>query len=97
MATRATTLASVEELQKNFSGPMTAIEIEFVRDVQGFLEFALRNGLGFPLVLTVLSHDVNNLLRGMKIDGSGSDRFTPMVTGYANIDANAVGEPEETE
>jgi hypothetical protein len=98
VAKRTTTLSPVDELKKNFAGPMNPQEIEFLRDIQGLIDFAIRNGLSFSLVLTALSHDVNNLIRyyGMSIEKASADGgFTPMVTGYATADPNSVGETEE--
>ncbi|HEV2294227.1 MAG TPA: hypothetical protein VGR35_10245 [Tepidisphaeraceae bacterium] len=77
---------------------MTQREVEFCRDVQGFLEFALRNGLSFPLVVSTLSHDINNIVRqGMTLEAPEEDAFMPKVAGYADETADSVGETAEVE
>jgi hypothetical protein len=70
--------------------------MEVLRDMQAFIDFAIRNGLSFPFVVANLGHDVNGLARyGFDLETAGADQFKPKVTGYSNIDAGAVGEPEE--
>ncbi len=52
-----------EQLQKQWSGPMNEAEVALLKDVQAFIEFALRNGLTFPMVMSTLAHDVNEVAR----------------------------------
>jgi hypothetical protein len=68
----------VEGLKRVWGGPMTEKEVAFLRDLQSFIEFCIRNGLSFPLTLSTIGHDVNNLMREEIC-------FTPKVTGYAKI------------
>ena len=78
----------VERLKRSWGGPMTEKEISFLRDLQAFIEFSIRNGLGFPLTLGTIGHDVNNLLRGEQFYDPGNPTqpcFTPKVKGYAKI------------
>jgi hypothetical protein len=77
---------------------MSPAEVEFCRDIQGFIEFALRNGLSLPVVLTTVGHDINNLMRyGMSLEEARADVFDPKVSGYARVGSDSVGEAEEIE
>ena len=77
-------------------GPMTDAEVGMLRDVQAFIDSAIRNGMGFAVVLSVLGHDINGLVRhGMSYDEARSEGFLPKVTGYSQINADSVGEPDE--
>jgi hypothetical protein len=77
---------------------MTDHEVEFVRDMQGFLEFCIQNGLSFALAMGTLSHDVNGLGRYGLFDLQEAldDGFLPKVKSYSMINADSVGEPEES-
>jgi hypothetical protein len=60
-------------------------ENRFLADVDGFIEFAIRNGLTFRRALSILSHDVSALNRyETSMDKARSDCFEPMVTGWAD-------------
>jgi hypothetical protein len=85
-----------ERLRKQFSGPMTEEEIEFLRDVQGAIEFAIRNGLSFAQVLLWLSHDLGEIVRnGCDISKAKAQGFQPQVAGYSKITEDDFGESEE--
>lgn len=85
----------LDGLRQRFAGPMTSKEIELLRDMQGFIDFSIRNGLSFALVVGTLGQDVNGLARhGFDLDAIRGD-FLPKVSGYSKIDADSVGEPEE--
>ena len=72
---------------------MSAEEIDFLRDAQAFIEFAIRNGLTFPLVAANLARDFSNLSReGFDLSAK---RFLPKVTGYSKITSEDCGESEE--
>jgi len=86
-----------ERMRKGFGGPMTETEVAMLRDVQAFIDFAIRNGLSFALVLSILGHDINGVAHhGMSYDEARSDGFLPKVTGYSEINADSVGEPLES-
>jgi hypothetical protein len=75
---------------------MSGAEIELLRDMQAFMDFAIRNGLSFALVVSTLGHDVNGLARhGLDLETASKEGFGPKVKGYSKIDSSAVGEPEE--
>jgi hypothetical protein len=77
------------------SGPMSDAEVQLLRDIQGFIDFAIRNGLSFASAMLTLAHDVNGLARyGFDLDAN-RDGFLPRVTGHSRQDIDAVGEPEE--
>jgi hypothetical protein len=87
----------LETLKKIYGGPMTPAEIEVLQDIKGFIDFAIRNGLSFALVIGTLGHDVNNMARyGFDLDRANADAFAPKVTGYSQITIQDVGEPEES-
>ena len=88
--------ANLDTLRKRFGGPMTTTEIELLRDMQAFIDFAIRNGLSFAFVVGNLGHDVNGIARyGFDLEAADADGFRAKVAGYSHIDASAVGEPEE--
>ena len=75
---------------------MASAEMEVLRDMQAFIDFAIRNGLSFASVVANLGHDVNGLARyGFDLETANADHFKAKVAGYSKIDATAVGEPEE--
>ena len=41
---------------------MTQAEVRLLRDMQAFIEFALRNGLGFAGVLGVLGRNITGIM-----------------------------------
>src|SRR6266478_741982 len=75
-----------DRLRKNFSGPMSAEEIEFLRDVQGMIEFSIRNGLSFPVVASTLHHDLNEIARDLfSLKDAKARGFWPKVTGSSKL------------
>jgi len=89
---------AAERLQKDWSGPMTQAEIAFLRDVQGLIEFAIRNKLSFSLVLSALAHDVNEIARaGFDYEMACSRGFHPKVSGYSTLTSDEFGENDEDE
>jgi hypothetical protein len=90
------TKEDVTRLDKVLRGPMTEAEIELLRDIQGLIEFAIRNGLSFAMVMSILGQDLRGIAQhGMDLDEARSYGFLPKVTGYSKYSAQAVGEPEE--
>jgi len=86
----------VATLNQVLSGPMSAAEVEFLRDIQGLIDFAISNGLSFAMVMSILGHDVNGIARhGMDLSEASACGFVAKVTGYAGYTADAVGESEE--
>ncbi len=67
---------TAERLRKHYSGSMSPEEVRLFRDMQAFIEFCIEGGLSSVMVLGVLAHDANGLLRQ-------ETGFTPQVTGYA--------------
>ena len=92
------TAERVEKLRKGFDGPMSEDEIGLLRDFQGVIDFAIRNGLSFALVLSILSHDIHEIIHhGLSLESARKDGFLPKATGWAKIGSEDVGEPEESE
>lgn len=86
----------LERMKDAHRGPMSPAELKVLRDMQAFVDFAIRNGLSFPLVMGTLAHDVNGLARyGFDLTASKSDFFLPRVTSYAELGPEDFGEPEE--
>lgn len=86
----------VENLKKFGSGPMSEAEIRLLDDIKGFLDFAIRNGLNFKLVMGFLAHDILGL-RDCDYDLESTRGFLPRVTNYGETNRIDVGEPEENE
>ncbi len=87
----------VKRLGRQFSGPMSAHEEEFLRDIQGSIEFALRNGVNFAVIASALCHDLNEVARdGFDLGQAMSRGFLPKVAEYRKISTDDFGEPEET-
>jgi len=90
------TKEDVPKLHEVLRGPMSEAELELLRDMQAFIEFAIRNGLSFAMVLSVLGHDINGLVRHRaNLDEARSQGFYPKAEGYSKYTAEAIGEPEE--
>ena len=85
-----------DKLKQRWAGPMTEAEIEFLRDVQGLIDFAFRNGLSFQTVMAPLIHDMNEIAKSGFDYGKARDRnFLPAVTGYSKLTSDSFGESEE--
>jgi hypothetical protein len=87
----------IAEQERLVDGPMSDVEIALLRDIQAFIEFAIRNGWGFVNVLSVLGHDVNGIVfHGANYEQALSRGFLPKVTGYSEVGADSVDEPAES-
>ncbi len=77
---------------------MTDAEVRLLRDMQAFIEFGLRNGLGFATVLSVLGHDIKEIMitHDMSYENALERGFLPKVAHYSEITADSVGEPAES-
>lgn len=77
--------------------PLSPVEIDFVRDMQGLVEFAGRNGLDPNRVLQMLFHDASGLVHQFCCDTSVmlKNCFRPMSAGWWKRNAQPVGEPGE--
>lgn len=85
-----------EHVRKRFSGPMTEEEGDFLRDVQGMIEFAIRNGLSFPMIVAAISHDLNEIARnGFDLNGAKARGFRPKVTGASKLSEEDFGGADE--
>ena len=83
-----TTSDSTVTIRERFTGRMSEQEVAFLDDVRGFIDYAVRNGMSFPMVAAVLSQDINELFhfgfdmeaakaRGPKLKTVGFSRITP--------------------
>jgi len=85
----------VEKLKSVYGGPMSADEVQFLRDMQGFIAFAIRNGLSFRATMSYLSHDWNEFAReGFDFESVIKRGFLPRVTGASEATPDAVGAAE---
>jgi hypothetical protein len=77
-------------------GESKDIEQRFLRDIDGLIDFAVRNGLAFDRVMAVLGHDVQELRRryDSDLEKAIADQFHPKVTGWAKKNSTSVGEPD---
>lgn len=76
-------------------GPMSEGETKFLRGVQAFIDFAIRNGLSFHATMVYLSHDWNELARyGFDFETPIKKGFWPRVYDFSEKSGDAVGEPE---
>jgi hypothetical protein len=93
-----TTAERVESLRQRFNGPMSDDEVELLRDFQGLIDFAIRNGLSFTLVLSILSHDIQGIAQGgWSLEAAKKSAFSPKAAGWSKINADDVGEPDESQ
>lgn len=75
---------------------MSDREIDFLRDVRAYVDFAIRNGMTFHTVMAGLGYDVNGLYRyGLDLDAAWQDGFKPKVTGASEITEDSVGGVDE--
>lgn len=87
----------LEEIKKSFAGPMSEEEIEMLRDMQGFIDFSIRNGLAFMVVMSTLMHDIHEVATaGGRLEPALKRGFLPQVSGYSKYGEASVGEPEES-
>jgi len=55
---------------------LTPEQVHVLRDMQGWIEYCVSNGLSLKSALSVLAHDVNGLIADVPF-------LTPQVSGYA--------------
>lgn len=69
---------------------------DFLKDLDGYLAFAIRNGLSFTFVLTGLMHDIGGLANyGWDLQRAEADVWMPKTSGWAARNATPVGESED--
>jgi hypothetical protein len=73
--------AELKEALRSYSGPLSPEQIETLRDMQGWIEHAIVNGLSMKSTVGILAHDVNGIL-------SDAPYFRPKVAGYAKYRTN---------
>ncbi len=85
-----------EQLGKHLSGPMTEEEVEFLRNAQAAIEFAIRNGLSFATIVSSLGHDLNEISRELfDLKKAKARGFRPKVAGYSKLSEEDFAESEE--
>jgi hypothetical protein len=87
-----------EQLRQDWSGPLSEAEAAFLRDVQAFIAFAVRNGLTFPMVAGTLTADLNEIARdGFDYNQALARGFRPKVSGYGKLTEEDFGGSEDEE
>ncbi len=84
--------AQLKALTETFSGPMTPKQIQFLRDIQGFIDFCIANELNFALAASTIAHDANGMLTYEE-----APWFRPKVTGYADSIGRMAGIADDPE
>ncbi len=86
-------LASAQTTHPHHS--LTEEESEFLKDMEGFISFATRNGLVFDSVLSVIAHDVREIVRDGSLQKALEEHFSPKVQGWARRNREPVGDADE--
>ncbi len=85
-----------ERLRRPFTRPMTPDDVEFLKDAQAMIEFAISNGLTFPMVVSALCSDFNELARdGFDLRRSRSRGFAPKSEGYSKLACEDLADLDE--
>ncbi len=90
------TVEMAERLRRPLSGRMTEQQVEFLRDAQAAIDFAIRNGLSFAAIVTAVASDLNEVTReGYDLGKAKARGFVPRVTGYSKLTPDDLGMPDE--
>lgn len=87
-------LTAVKEMSTHMGGPLSEEQVRFLRDAQGFIEYAIRNGLSLETVYHLLMHDFKAVLDapdGVYYDPAG---VMPRLMGMAKELQQIVENPE---
>ncbi len=85
-----------DRLREHFSGPMKEDEVEFLRDIQAAIEFAIRNGLSFATIVGAIFHDVEEIHRNLfDLNRAKARGFLPKLAGYSKFKEEDFGGEEE--
>ncbi len=85
----------LKALRQTNGAPMSEREVEFLRDIQGIIDYTIRNDLGLATIVATVGHDVNGLAQyDFSLDAADADCFLPKVSGFAGSHADSVGAPE---
>ncbi len=91
------TVASLAQLQSAGASraALSTADHAFLQDMDGFLDYAMRNGITFLWVLTGVMHDVSEIGHySWSVDVAASDHFSPKVTGWAERNKAVYGDSE---
>lgn len=73
----------VKEMSSALGGPLSEDQVRFLRDVQGFIQYAIQNGLSLKSIYVLLSHDFKAVMEapdGKHYDPAG---VMPRIMGMA--------------
>ncbi len=77
---------------------LNPVEVTFLADVRGFMDYAIRNGVTLRVLSGAFTHDLNELFRdGFDLQAAKKRGFHPKVSGYSKITADSVRGVEEVE
>lgn len=84
-----------EGFRKAAGGPLTAQELKYLQDLRGLADFVIRNGLGFKMVLGILSHDLSEIrVNEWDLEKALKTGFLPKVNNYARYSEDSAGQTE---
>ncbi len=88
------TCSQNKSLISNNGKNLTKKEEEFSKDIIAAIDFVIRNGIGYGLIINVLCHDMKEILIVGELDNAD---YSPKVSGWAQYDVENIGDPEEPE
>jgi hypothetical protein len=75
---------------------LTPDQRQFAQDINGMIDFAIRNGWGFPTVLSILGHDLSDLLHyNADLNRATADGWQPKASGWAKLNSANFGQSDE--
>jgi hypothetical protein len=75
---------------------LSIAEEAFLEDALGLIDWVVRNGVRFTLVLEVLGHDIGEISHhDFSLENTLADFVKPKVSGWARRNADPVGEADE--
>ena len=91
-----TTQDSTGSIRERFTGRMSAQEVAFLDDLQGFISYAVASGMSFPMVAAVLSQDLNETFRfGFDMDATKARGSKLKTAGFSRITPDSFGPGDE--
>ena len=76
----------IERLQRRNPGPLTATEKKLLQDMRFLINFVLDYDLGMDLVVEILNHDIQEIIRVGSIDKAVESCFLPKSHEFSNYE-----------
>jgi len=87
---------AADRIRERFLGRMSEQEVAFLDDLRGFIDYAVRNGMSFPMVAAVLSQDINESFRfGFDMDAAKARGPKLRTAGFSRITPDSFGPGDE--